>query len=912
MEQEYSELLAQANRELAVYGEISQNTQQALLDAQTGVKDFSQRVAGPAKKAVSDLGAVVGRTATAMYRGEKGLKAFDGALDSASSAADSASKALFAIGGPLGLFLGAITFLIGKAVKATKVVNEQLDKQYDAFQTLSQSGLTASDGLTGLFSDMQKMRVNVLDAGSYLELMSGASRELATFGGTAFEGRSRLAEVNVGLDDFQQGMAQLGMTEDDRRDALMGFIKIEQQNFRTQGRTALELADGAKAYIKEQAALTRVTGVDRKTREKMRQDELQEESYQASLQDLRNRGLGDQAKNLENANKLLADSLPQTAKALRALQSGNLTSAESQKLFGMGLADVQALQEQVRKGTLSDVEYAKLIAQRVVEYSDRQGTQQALFEQNDAIAISYAEQQQARAVLLSGQFDQYKKAQTDVADQTAGQMDDMTKNMAAANNAITQSTLSLQATVQKAAPLAAAAMRKFAETAAKAAGMIAGQKPVAEMTQPELAVASGAQAGKDFAADATQPVKPRPNDPLRAQQWDAKYASGWNPDGSSKSQTPKPAAAPAPKAQASPTPVVNSAILVANQPVLPGKPLTPVQMSAVDLSISMGNVPHPQVKEAYDLTKKINAEPKKTNSQTGQGDKGTDTANQAAQLPKINTRTPPAAAAPQEQSNKPITDMVQFSSASGSKENFEYLSADFQSRILQAVAAYQAQGGGKLQLTSAFRSDQDQERLYKKWQEAGGGPTQPTAAGITTPALPVSLGGQGSAHNRGSAVDASNAADVNSRIRLADFGLEWGGNYRRSDPVHIAIKAADGGVFAAKPGGQHVLLAEAGQDEAVIPMKNGAVQVSMRDSAVLQDVSRPDDSMSMVTNLVDSMSTDITENLQSVIQDIVNKLQPPQPNKVFNAEILAQLDQLIVMQRQANDIDSRMLAVAAN
>jgi hypothetical protein len=178
--------------------------------------------------------------------------------------------------------------------------------------------------------------------------------------------------------------------------------------------------------------------------------------------------------------------------------------------------------------------------------------------------------------------------------------------------------------------------------------------------------------------------------------------------------------------------------------------------------------------------------------------------------------------------------------------------------------------------------------------------------------LPVSLGGQGSAHNRGSAVDASNAADVNSRIRLADFGLEWGGNYRRSDPVHIAIKAADGGVFAAKPGGQHVLLAEAGQDEAVIPMKNGAVQVSMRDSAVLQDVSRPDDSMSMVTNLVDSMSTDITENLQSVIQDIVNKLQPPQPNKVFNAEILAQLDQLIVMQRQANDIDSRMLAVAAN
>lgn len=54
--------------------------------------------------------------------------------------------------------------------------------------------------------------------------------------------------------------------------------------------------------------------------------------------------------------------------------------------------------------------------------------------------------------------------------------------------------------------------------------------------------ASNTAASKDFAADSKQPVKPRPQDPLKAQVWDSKYASGWNPDGSAKNATATPAA----------------------------------------------------------------------------------------------------------------------------------------------------------------------------------------------------------------------------------------------------------------------------------------------------------------------------------------------------------------------------------
>ena len=65
-------------------------------------------------------------------------------------------------------------------------------------------------------------------------------------------------------------------------------------------------------------------------------------------------------------------------------------------------------------------------------------------------------------------------------------------------------------------------------------------KPPAPAPAPDrygMPAASNTAASKDFPADAKQPVKPRPNDPMWAQQWDAKYASGWNPDGSAKNAT---------------------------------------------------------------------------------------------------------------------------------------------------------------------------------------------------------------------------------------------------------------------------------------------------------------------------------------------------------------------------------------
>jgi hypothetical protein len=134
--------------------------------------------------------------------------------------------------------------------------------------------------------------------------------------------------------------------------------------------------------------------------------------------------------------------------------------------------------------------------------------------------------------------------------------------------------------------------------------------------------------------------------------------------------------------------------------------------------------------------------------------------------------------------------------------------------------------------------------------------------------------------------------------------------------IHFQVpeaKAAYGGVFPAKSGGTHVLLAEGGQDEAVIPMKDGAVQVSMKNPGPLSDMAHPDIEAMLDEEFSSTVSTDIREDLRAVVMDIVRQLQPVSANSSgISQAVLDQLDQLIAYQKEANDIDNRMLAVASN
>jgi hypothetical protein len=124
---------------------------------------------------------------------------------------------------------------------------------------------------------------------------------------------------------------------------------------------------------------------------------------------------------------------------------------------------------------------------------------------------------------------------------------------------------------------------------------------------------------------------------------------------------------------------------------------------------------------------------------------------------------------------------------SGTQSNFDQLDSDFKSRILKMADDYKKKTGSSITITSAYRSQADQDRIYQSWVNAGGGPNNPTAGGITTPAKPVSLGGKGSPHKSGVAIDSSESKAIARTVELAQYGLRWGGTFSKPDDVHIQL-----------------------------------------------------------------------------------------------------------------------------
>ena len=129
-------------------------------------------------------------------------------------------------------------------------------------------------------------------------------------------------------------------------------------------------------------------------------------------------------------------------------------------------------------------------------------------------------------------------------------------------------------------------------------------------------------------------------------------------------------------------------------------------------------------------------------------------------------------------------------SGSGTRSNFDQLNGTFKNAILQMARDFKLVKGSKITINSAYRSPADQDAIYQRWLQAGGGPNNPTAGGITTPAKPASLGGKGSPHNNGVAIDSSQCPLIARTVDLAQYGLRWGGTFTKPDAVHIQMSNA--------------------------------------------------------------------------------------------------------------------------
>ena len=161
-----------------------------------------------------------------------------------------------------------------------------------------------------------------------------------------------------------------------------------------------------------------------------------------------------------------------------------------------------------------------------------------------------------------------------------------------------------------------------------------------------------------------------------------------------------------------------------------------------------------------------------------------------------------------------ITKFIQFSGGlSGDLTHFNQLEPEFAKKIVAFAENYNKMTGKKLNLESAYRSPEEQAKLYDAWVAAGGSKDKPivdTPYGrLKTPAKTHSN------HNEGRAVDIS-SSQLDDNI-LKQFGLN---RPVRGDDVHVEAMpgAKNGGIFDGASSGYPMMFHGT---EAIIPMLDG-------------------------------------------------------------------------------------------
>lgn len=218
-------------------------------------------------------------------------------------------------------------------------------------------------------------------------------------------------------------------------------------------------------------------------------------------------------------------------------------------------------------------------------------------------------------------------------------------------------------------------------------------------------------------------------------------------------------------------------------------------------------------------------------------------------------------------------DFLDFGSASGSLANFQQLDSDIQQRVLAAGRQYHDITGRKLQVNSAFRSTEDQRRLYADYIARG------------RSGMPVAPPGS-SAHESGRAVDIQQGKGDRQAIN----SLNAAGLFQTvpNDPVHFALKGsgyADGGVATGPRSGYATVLHGT---EAIVPLPDGrSIPVENRDS----ELAAP---RAPVPVEIPGYESAMTRQVDAMSQQI------------------ARLDTLIGIMRDQTSISSKILQVSQN
>ena len=364
--EELARLLEQVNYEMNMFGKISKLTSEEMHDAQVKAKYGINNATKGAEKfgeAASYVAAAAMASGKAMLEGKKGATAFNESIDSMAQAATAAAVALALMnpfGKVVGLLIAGVTAAVGAFAAYTKAANTMADQLYKTYSGLSKSGAAASDGMSGVLKASNQLGLSMEEMGTFAEQIAANSKDLALFSGSVYEGRQRIGDLGESLKGSREDFLKMGMSMTDVSDGMLGYLKIQTRLGNSQTMTNAQLAEGAKKYLVEQDALSKLTGQTRKEMEDQRERALQGEQFAAKIRELQLQGPEGKkaAEELMKMNAIYEAAGPKMAAAFQASVTGNLSNADAQEA---NLASNGAMLETTQKVIAGQMSYTDAV-----------------------------------------------------------------------------------------------------------------------------------------------------------------------------------------------------------------------------------------------------------------------------------------------------------------------------------------------------------------------------------------------------------------------------------------------------------------------------------------------------------------------------------------------------------------------
>lgn len=932
--QRLAELLAEANEQLARNGKVRQQTQDEITDAEMkakyGVENFTKGTA-KAAEAVTALAGSAFSAGKAMYDGKKGAAAFNDSLDDMSKAATAAGIALSLLI-PGGIVIKAVvaglTAVAGAAIAYTKAANEMADKQYKAFSGLQKSGAAAADGMGGVFRDAKKLGLSMNELDSMVSLVAENSTDLAQFAGSVSDGRKRLADMGQSLEANRAGFLKMGLSMQDVNEGMAGYLRTVQRTGAAQKMTNDQLAASARNYIYEQDVLAKITGMSAKKQQEATERALQEEQFLAKIRQLEMNGETEKANELKKLNIMYSAQGEQVGAGFRALVNGNQRNADAQMVFRSSYGKVQEGINDVIAGTSKASGAFKKGADGFKQYVDGPGQQLAQLGASEGTFVKFSQAVSMANAAGQDMAAAEAKAEADLIARGAkgGKAQDAaTEAMGNTMAKQIEANKAMESFVNLGVAPATEAMGVLADATIKAGNILNKLAPGGEGKITKKDVAEGGETvgaiGLGIAGGLKGAALGAMLGPIGAAVGAViGSAAGVYMGGAAGKKIGEIGAGAAGLPEGADGGMFSGpttgylARLHGNELVIPEDQLMgTVQTGGMGGSSGMGAGGYEKLKkynedilkdveklakvtdadtkraERYSLTYKrildlkeelfdqeiedLEAQKELTKTMgsevaqafqailKGGGSKPSMPGGSASGMGGGGGLKPPAANAPSGGSNMSemgggqglkSADLLQFGGASGSASNFEGLDGRLKTAVMNAASEYNSLTGNKLKINSAKRDPDDQVRLYQETIEAG-------RPGIGPNGMPVGRPGT-SSHEKGQAVDIQNYNDPAAISALNRQGLQ---QVVPKDPVHFQLSGETGMIAEGPTSGYQATLHG---KEAVIPMQNN--------------------------------SGDFVKMFETMAAG--------------NSKMVEMLDELVRVQRNSNDIQTKMLRTAQN